>query len=187
MFKEIQGVITNGGDRHIWMHRKCRGRVSRSVGALRLISTTSAVLVALAMTGCAGPSATPAAAPAPVTRTTIDPTVVSAFMQPRITAIPVGTYKNATTPQGSESLVVGEIGASFTELVNTSGQRFQGTLSEDPSTHHVTFTNAAGAPCAHQPGVYEATLQGRVMHLRPVADPCASRAADFPSGPWTSS
>lgn len=143
-------------------------------------------LVVLALTGCAGPSAAPAATPPSVTRTTIDPTVVSAFMQPRITAIPVGTYQNATTPQGPESLVIGEIGASFTELVGSSGQRFQGTLSEDPSTHQVTFTNAAGAPCAHQPGVYQVSVQGTVMHLQPVSDPCASRAADFASGAWTS-
>jgi len=121
-----------------------------------------------------------------VTRTTIDPVVISAFMEPRITAIPVGTYQNPTTPQGHEDLIIGEIGASYTELVTSGGQRFQGTLSEDPTTHQVTFTNAAGAPCAHQPGIYEVSMAGRVMHLRPVADPCASRAADFASGAWTS-
>ena len=145
-------------------------------------------LVLLAASSCAGPTASGPAAvtPAPVTTTTIDPAVVSAFMQPRITAIPVGTYRNASTPDGAQSLVIGEIGASFTQLVEAHGQRFQGTLREDPSTHDVTFTNAAGAPCAHQPGVYQAAVSGRVLHLTPVADPCASRAADYASGAWTS-
>jgi hypothetical protein len=143
-------------------------------------------LSAAVLAGCAGPAGAPPSTPAPVTRTTIDPTVVSAFMQPRITAIPVGTYQNQTTPEGPETLVIGEIGASYTELVARSGDRFQGTLSEDPSTHRVTFTNAAGAPCAHQPGVYDVSVRGTALTLRPVADPCSSRAADFVSGAWTS-
>jgi hypothetical protein len=147
-------------------------------------------LTALGASGCAGSSGaqsrtTPAVTPAPVTTTTIDPAVLSAFMQPRITAIPVGTYQNPTTPQGPETLVIGEIGASYTELVNSSGERFQGTLSEDPASHHVTFTNAAGAPCAHQPGTYQVSTNGKVVHLQPIADPCPSRAADFVSGAWT--
>lgn len=143
-------------------------------------------LAVSAAAGCASSTAAPSgttskAAPT----TTIDPAVLSAFMQPRIEAIPVGTYQNPATPHGSESLVIGEIGASYTELAG-AGQRFQGTLSEDPTTHQVTFTNAAGAPCAHQPGVYHAVVAGRTLHLVPVTDPCAARAADFAAGTWTS-
>ena len=133
----------------------------------------------------AGSAASPSSTPPLVTRTTIDPVVISAFMQPRITAIPVGTYRNATTPHGPETLVIGEIGASYTELVTASGERFQGTLAEDPASHHVTFTTAAGAPCAHQPGVYQVGTEGRAVRLQPVTDPCPSRAADFASGVWT--
>jgi hypothetical protein len=153
----------------------------------RRATTVAVGLALLATAGCAGPAGpAPAATPARVTTTTIDPVVISAFMQPRITAIPVGTYHNASTPEGAETLVVGEIGASYTELIDSRGQRFQGTLSEDPGAHQVTFTNAAGAPCAHQPGVYRADVAGRVLRLAPVSDPCVSRAADFAAGTWTS-
>jgi hypothetical protein len=165
------------------------GVPSRCRFALHLVVAVVVMgLTALGAGGCAPPSGTaapPAVPPPRVTTTTIDPAVLSAFMQPRITAIPVGTYQNPTTPSGPESLVIGEIGSSYTELVSSSGQRFQGTLSEDPATHHVTFASAAGAPCAHQPGVYAVSITGKVMHLQPIADPCPSRAADFASGGWT--
>jgi len=170
-----------------------RRRALDDPGPLRhraVLPLVAALAVGLGAGGCAGssgahPAAGPPSAPAPVTRTTIDPVVISAFMQPRITAIPVGTYRNATTPHGPETLVIGEIGASYTELVTSSGERFQGTLAEDPASHHVTFTTAAGAPCAHQPGVYQVRTEGRTVHLQPITDPCPSRAADFASGAWT--
>lgn len=125
----------------------------------------------------------PAPSSGPVTSTTQDPAVYSAAMAPPITAIPQGTYRNQITPQGPQTLIIG-VGSSYTQLVTSSGQSWQGTLAQD-NAGRVTFTSAAGAPCAGQPGVYRVTVNGSTLNMQTVTDSCPSRAQAFTSGPWT--
>lgn len=102
-----------------------------------------------------------------------------------VTVIPPGTYKNAVTPSGPETLAI-TAGTSYTQVNTASQQSIQGALAQD-SAQRVTFTSAAGAPCAGQPGLYKATVDAVGLHLVAVTDPCPSRANDFVSGPWTPS
>ncbi len=102
-----------------------------------------------------------------------------------VTSIPSGTYQNANTPSGPQSLTLSS-GTSYTQVNTASGQSIPGTVAQD-STDRVTFTSAAGAPCAGQPGLYKATVDSVGLHLTAVADPCPNRATDFAAGPWTRS
>jgi hypothetical protein len=132
-----------------------------------------------------GATTTPAAPPSPgaPTSTTQDPAVASAAMAPPVSAIPQGTYRNQITPDGPQTLIIGP-GASYTQLVTNSGQSWQGTLAQN-AADRVTFTSAAGAPCAGQPGLYRVTVNGSALNLQTVSDSCPSRATAFTSAPWT--
>jgi hypothetical protein len=102
-----------------------------------------------------------------------------------VTAIPSGTYQNAFAPSGPQTLTL-TAGTNYTQLNTASGQSIPGTVGQD-SAQRVTFTSAAGAPCAGQPGLYKATMDSVGLHLTAVADPCSGRASDFAAGPWTRS
>lgn len=162
------------------------GRGARTL-LLLLFGAVLALGTACAGTGgyTSGAVTTPAAA-APssgaVATTTQDPAVHSAAMAAPITAIPQGTYRNQITPEGPQTLIIG-VGASYTQLVTNSGQSWQGTLAQD-NAGRVTFTSAAGAPCAGQPGLYRVNLNGSDLSMQTVSDSCPSRATAFTSGPW---
>lgn len=102
-----------------------------------------------------------------------------------VTVIPPGTYRNAITPNGPQTLTV-DAGTSYTQTTTASQQSIPGTLAQD-SEQRVTFTSSAGAPCAGEAGLYKATVDGVGLHLTPVKDSCPSRANDFVSGPWAPS
>ncbi len=102
-----------------------------------------------------------------------------------VTSIPSGTYQNADTPSGPQTLTLTS-GTSYTQLNTASRQSIPGTVAQD-SSDRVTFTSAAGAPCAGQSGLYKATVDSVGLHLTAVADSCPNRATDFASGPWTRS
>jgi hypothetical protein len=124
-------------------------------------------LLALGATACSAQAAGPPPPPAAVT------------------IIPPGTYRNAITPSGPQTLTI-DGGTSYTQTNTASQQRIPGTIAQD-SSQRVTFTSAAGAPCAGEAGLYKATVDGVGLHLTTVADPCPSRANDFVSGPWAPS
>ena len=102
-----------------------------------------------------------------------------------VTIIPPGTYRNAITPSGPQTLTI-DAGTSYKQTNTASQQSIPGTLAQD-SAQRVTFTSAAGAPCAGEAGLYKATVDAVGLHLTPVADSCPSRASDFVSGPWAPS
>jgi hypothetical protein len=161
------------------------GRPARALLVL-LFGGLLALATACATAGgyTSGAPTTPAAPPSgPVTSTTQDPAVHSAAMAAPITAVPQGTYRNQITPEGPQTLIIG-VGASYTQLVTSSGQSWQGTLAQD-AAGRVTFTNAAGAPCAGQPGVYRVNVNGSILDMQTVTDSCPSRAQAFTSGPWS--
>ena len=102
-----------------------------------------------------------------------------------VTIIPPGTYRNAITPSGPQTLTIAS-GTNYTQTNTATQQAIPGTIAQD-STQRVTFTSAAGAPCAGEAGLYKATVDAVGLHLTTVADPCPSRANDFVSGPWAPS
>lgn len=161
-------------------------------GGPALLFALLGALLLVAAAGCAGAggytsgaSTPPAAAPSgAATPAASDPAVQSAAAAAPISTIPAGTYHNPLAPTGPQTLIIGP-GASFTQQITSSGQSYQGTLAQDAAAH-VTFTNATGAPCAGQPGVYRANVDGSGLHLQTVSDSCPSRAQAFTSGPWTS-
>ena len=102
-----------------------------------------------------------------------------------VTIIPPGTYRNAITPNGPQTLTI-QGGTSYTQTNTASQQSIPGTISQD-SSQRVTFTSAAGAPCAGEAGLYKAIVDAVGLHLTTVADSCPTRANDFVSGPWAPS
>jgi hypothetical protein len=99
-----------------------------------------------------------------------------------VTAIPAGKYHNPITPSGPQTLTVGP-GATYSLTTTATGQAATGTLTQD-AAQHVTFTSAAGTPCAGVPGEYRATTNGSALQLTAVKDSCPARATDLGSGPW---
>jgi hypothetical protein len=133
------------------------------------------VLVAAACSGAASyGSGAPPSSPGPATS--------QAAASSPITVIPAGTYRNANTPSGPQTLAIGP-GATYTQTTTGTGQAVTGTLAQD-AAQHVTFTSAAGTPCAGVPGEYRATMHQSALQLTAVKDSCPARATDFASGSW---
>lgn len=126
-------------------------------------------LLVLGAAACSSPPAGGAAPPPPAP----------------VTVIPTGTYRNAIAPGGPGTLTIASP-TSYTQVDAATQQTVTGTIAQD-AAQRVTFTTAAGAPCAGQAGLYQATVDSGVLHLTAVADPCSSRSTQFTSGPWVPS
>jgi hypothetical protein len=96
--------------------------------------------------------------------------------------LPTATYWNA------------EGGFGDSELVLLQGGRYTnggiGAVSVDGNytlkQNQIVFIEfgPADAPCLHIPGTYEWRVQGKVLTLKAVNDPCPTRLYDWSFGEW---